>query len=101
MCVCVRFYNYIFGLLYQSIFAVHSFNPHNILCALFLCSCFVVNHFHIFTMFLVFLCFLLTKMPGKLAPVPQKYTTIPISESSYVFDTAISKQPKQTDETAI
>ena len=99
--VCVHVYNYTFGLLNQSIFVVHSFTPYNILCALFICSCFVVNHFHIFTMFLVFLWFLLTIMPRMLAPIPKPHIVVPTSKSGYVVDMAISKRPIQTEETAI
>jgi len=101
VCARVRVHSYIFGLFYQSIFAVNSFTPHNILWALFLCSSSVVSYFHILTMFLVFLCFLLTKKPGKLAPVPKRHPATPTSKSGYVDDRAIRKQPIQTEETAI
>jgi len=52
-------------------------------------------------MFLVFLCFLLTKMPGMLAPIPKPHHATPKSISGYIADTAIRKQPKETEETAI
>ena len=77
------------------------FTPHNILWALFLCSCFVANYFHIFTMFLLFLCILLTKMAGMLAPIPKPHTATATSKSGYPVDTVISKQPIQREETAI
>jgi hypothetical protein len=81
VCLCVSVYIYIFGLLYQSIYGVHFFTPYNILRALFLCSCFIVNYIHIFTMFLVFLCFLLTVMPGMLTPFPKPHRALPTSMS--------------------
>ena len=62
---------------------------------------FVINHFHIFTMFPLFLCILLTKMPGMLAPIPKPHAAVPKSKSGYVDGTAISIQPIQTEETAI
>ena len=33
VCVCVRVYSFILGLLYQSVFAVHTFTPYKILWA--------------------------------------------------------------------
>ena len=49
----------------------------------------------------MFLCFLLTVMPGVLAPFPKPHPVIPTSMGGYVVDTAISNQPIQTQETAI
>jgi len=52
-------------------------------------------------MFLLFLCFLLTKMPGMLAPIPNPHHAAPKSMSGYIVDTAISDQPIKREETAI
>jgi len=53
VCVRVLVYNYIFGLFYQLIFAVHFFTPYSILWALFLCSCYVVIIFTFYHISLV------------------------------------------------
>jgi len=52
-------------------------------------------------MFLVFICFLLTVMPGVLTPFPKPHPALPTSMSGYVVDTAISNQPIPIQDTAI
>jgi hypothetical protein len=52
-------------------------------------------------MFLVFLYFLLTVMPGELTPFPKPHPVLPTSMRGYVVDTAISNQEIQIQDTAI
>jgi hypothetical protein len=52
-------------------------------------------------MFLVFLCFLLTVMPGMLTTFPKPHRVLPTSMRGYVVNTAISNQPIQIHDTEI
>jgi len=72
-----------------------------IMCALslFLFRCQIFWHFH--HEFFLFLWFILTKMAGMLAPIPEPHHAVPTSKSGYVVDTAISKQPIQIEERPI
>ena len=96
-CVCVHIY----GLFYQLIIGVNFLTQYNILWEMIISSCFIVTYSHIFTMFLVFLCFSLTVMPGELTPFPKPHPALPTNMRGYVVDTAISNQPIQIQDTAI